>query len=1553
MTTLAALSVGSQRLPSLRDVPTASPEFSDVKPTKVADQLLATTLVEINGIQAIGEEEEDDTQDAEVGEEEEFPQQQSTRQRTHRAKFATWINEQAEILDEAEEKPLRPEDVDITSLRDLMARQQTHVIGNPRDYQMELFERAKIQNTIAVLDTGSGKTLIAVLLLRYVADQELEDRANGKPHRISFFLVDKVTLVFQQFAVLEANLGYKAERFCGAMGCDLWTKEVWAEHFKENMVIVCTADVLAQCLMHSFITIEQINLLVFDEAHHAKKGHAYARIIKDFYLHQSQGDRRPRIFGMTASPIDVRVRDDVVEKAKELEALLDCQIATTSDLALLRATVSRPAEQVLVHTRLSKPFVTVLHRELRSRFSDVPAFRRLFDHAEAISVQLGRWCSDAYWSFAFSNREAKKYEARAERRHMKTKSPEPIEMTDREVTLLRQAQSVVEGYVLGKPALTLEDLSSKVLKLHEYLQLYYETLTDTRCLVFVERKSTASLLKLVFDRIGWPNLKTGILVGSNARNTDGLQTSFKQQVTTLVKFRSGELNCLFATSVAEEGLDIQDCNIVIRFDLCKTMIQYIQSRGRARHKNSKFVHLIEQGSTVQEDNLRSMNKSEKVMRQFCEQLPQDRLLDKSESLEIALVKERAFRSYTDKLTGAKLTYDFALVVLAHFASALPHGDEDDMTITYIVSAQGGKFICEVILPARSPVRSAIGREYARKSSARRSAAWEACMKLRKGHYLDGNLLPIYIKKVPAMRNAQLALNSKNLTTYPMQLKPKLWLEGQGSSPEELFLTVIHLADCWDRPVKPLGILSRDRLPSCPSFPIYRLSGQDCGVLSVSIFRSMSVDNSMINKLTSFTLRFFLDLFNKDFERDEKQMPYWLVPLTHLPDGLDVHYGQPFSLIDQEALRATEDSQPLRWTKNMPDEHLIDKFLVDPWHGGKRYFTEAVAEDLRPSDKVPKELQGDVQTESTILESSLSLFKNSQGRRSAWDMEQPVLFSKRLMHRLNVLATPTKQEAGAQLGCVVCPEPLHISPLSSAVVTMGYLLPAIIHRLECYWTSLEMVQIVGLSKIGPALALEALTKDADNTDESQEQQINFQRGMGPNYERLEFIGDCFLKMATTISLFSQFIGQNEDEMHVYRMCMICNKNMYQHAKKAGYYRYIRSLCFSRRTWYPPGLKLLKGKGAGKTQDEVTHALADKTIADICEALIGAALLSHYQSGYDNPRQFDAAVHAVAHFVRSDHHTMQKWSDYRETYSPPESWFKPPTASQTEFVKSINEHDDYHFKSPLILRSAFLHPSYPRSWEGIPSYQRLEFLGDSLLDMACVMHLVENYTQRDPQWLTEHKMAMVSNKFLGAVCVRIGFHKYLRHNSHSITHQIMTFVDAIQVAEAEAKGARDYWTNVSDPPKCLPDIVEAYIGALFIDSGFQYSQVQRFFDRHIKWFFADMSIYDTFARNHPTTRLHEFLSVSMGCHNYRLMSGDIPGADGISTKIIASVSVHGTMVGQGKAASSKIAKVIASSTAYKEMQGLAPWEFRLKYACDCKPEDAKHSIEGLHEMIGTAI
>lgn len=91
--------------------------------------------------------------------------------------------------------------------------------------------------------------------------------------------MDSVTLAFQQAAVLRNNIDQNVAHFFGAMGVDLWSKQTWNEHFQKNMVIVCTAEILNQCLLKSYIKMAQINLLIFDEAHHTKKNHPYARFV--------------------------------------------------------------------------------------------------------------------------------------------------------------------------------------------------------------------------------------------------------------------------------------------------------------------------------------------------------------------------------------------------------------------------------------------------------------------------------------------------------------------------------------------------------------------------------------------------------------------------------------------------------------------------------------------------------------------------------------------------------------------------------------------------------------------------------------------------------------------------------------------------------------------------------------------------------------------------------------------------------------------------------------------------------------------------------------------------------------------------------------------------------------------------------------------------------------------------------------------------------------------------------------------------------------------------
>ena len=144
-------------------------------------------------------------------------------------------------------------------------QESDRIIDKAREYQQELFDRAKEENIIAVLDTGSGKTLIAALLIRHYLHAETIARDQGKSPKIVFFLVNSVHLARQQARFLASNLHEEVIPLFGGTSDDLWKKADWDRIFAKKSVVVCTAAVLDSCLMHHFLNIGQISLLVFDE----------------------------------------------------------------------------------------------------------------------------------------------------------------------------------------------------------------------------------------------------------------------------------------------------------------------------------------------------------------------------------------------------------------------------------------------------------------------------------------------------------------------------------------------------------------------------------------------------------------------------------------------------------------------------------------------------------------------------------------------------------------------------------------------------------------------------------------------------------------------------------------------------------------------------------------------------------------------------------------------------------------------------------------------------------------------------------------------------------------------------------------------------------------------------------------------------------------------------------------------------------------------------------------------------------------------------------------
>ncbi|ODH53084.1 hypothetical protein GX48_00618 [Paracoccidioides brasiliensis] len=1269
------------------------------------------------------------------------------------------------------------------------------------------------------------------------------------------------------------------------------------------MIIVCTAEVLYQCLLHSFIQMEQINLLIFDEAHHTKKDHPYARlegsmfsahsvsaadgiyrIVKDFYLQMTESQHRPKIFGMTASPVDAKV--DVVTAVKSLEMLLDSQIATASNLDALRQSVARPTEQEWVYDRLDPAFETDLYKSMHSQFGNISVLKKMFICSLEATSTLGRWCSDWLWTIVLDEPSLPKLEGSISRRYIRTSSGNHTKGVDEMIKSLREAVKVIKDHTFYTPVDCPEHLSPKVRLLHHQLSKYFERHTDTKCIVFVEKRHSARLLGELFSLIGTRHMRTGVLIGVRTDEAGGEKVSFRQQFWTLLKFRKGELNCLVCFMIAPPKIFVP----LFNYDM-------------------QYAHMMERDNLIHQRCLDEAQEAENIMRQFCESLPEDRIIrGASDELDKFLYKERCRKTFTVPSTGSKLTYNSALAVLAHYASSLQYENEMSTRVNYFIHRIRGAFVCEVVLPEKSPVRGLTGRPAVAKLSAKQSAAFETCLMLRKNGLLDDYFLSKYHKRLPLMRNAKLAIKSKKTNQYDMMVKPKLWEKSRGMTPYEVHATVLTLRPSAKlrRVHQPLVLLTRESLPKFPVFPLYLETDIECDVVSIPLRASMQVSQSELDLFTTFTLRIFQDLFHKVYDHQPAMMPYWLAPIS-------LEYGNVLEdlnlrqLIDWKIIQHVQENPEICWTSDMPRSSLENIFMFDKWDDRYRYFTSELELNLRPSDPPPPTMAKRRYMDS-IMNYCISLYKKSRLKfLGTCDWNQPVVRAELVRLRRNLLDRTTEHK-GEETSYYICPEPLRISALPAPVAVFAFTFPAMVSRIESYLIALEACNKLQLTII-PELALEALTKDSDNTEEHRAEQIHFQRGMGKNYERLEFLGDCFLKMSTSISLFAMNADDDEFDFHVKRMCLICNQNLFNTAMSLGIYEFVRTQGFSRRNWYPEGIKLLQSKAKSETAEN-KHSLADKSIADICEALIGASLLSG-----GRVHRFDTAVKAVTAFVNSENHQVSDWQSYVGLYSLPRYQIAEADDTQLDLAQQIGDRLGYRFKYPRLLSSAFTHASYPTGWSKVPCYQRLEFLGDSLLDMVCVEHLYHKYPDRDPQWLTEHKMAMVSNKFLGAVAVKLGLHRHLLYFSKALLGQITRYAEEIEATETESIDSPDFWTTTSDPPKCLPDMLEAYIGAIFVDSNFSFEVVEDFFQQCLKKYFEDMSIYDTFANKHPTA------------------SGEVDSVDAAEHRVLAAVIIHDEFVAEGIASSAGYAKVKASENALAKLDGLPAFKFRDIYRCEC--------------------
>ncbi|CAF5114039.1 unnamed protein product, partial [Rotaria sp. Silwood1] len=126
----------------------------------------------------------------------------------------------------------------------------TDVVISARSYQTELMEQAKLENLIVCLPTGSGKTYIAVMLIKEMSYSIRESVKKGGKRTV--FLVKTVQLVDQQSDYIRTHTNFSVGKYCGELGVDLWDKEKWEDEFEKNQVLVFTAQVFLNLIDHNY-----------------------------------------------------------------------------------------------------------------------------------------------------------------------------------------------------------------------------------------------------------------------------------------------------------------------------------------------------------------------------------------------------------------------------------------------------------------------------------------------------------------------------------------------------------------------------------------------------------------------------------------------------------------------------------------------------------------------------------------------------------------------------------------------------------------------------------------------------------------------------------------------------------------------------------------------------------------------------------------------------------------------------------------------------------------------------------------------------------------------------------------------------------------------------------------------------------------------------------------------------------------------------------------------------------------------------------------------------
>ncbi len=478
-----------------------------------------------------------------------------------------------------------------------------------RSYQVSMAKGCIGSNSLVILPTGLGKTIVALqVAAEYLPKGKILIMAPTKPLLEQHIETFTNLLAEPKVCVLNGNI----------------TPEKRTKQVAESEVVIATPQTIANDLDEGRYDLDDFSLVIYDEAHRAVGDYAYVRVAQHCH-------REMRSIGMTASPGANMNRIKEVCMNLDLRRV-DARTETDPDVSpymhetqVNRIDVNLPQDLADITALLSKQMDHYVG-EMISLGVMNPSWPASKTHLITIQNTLqmrlasGEKTAIVYKGLALEAMCMKVYHAKelAETQGMTSLRAciERLEAEAKQEKGGRSARDVVnrEEFLEVKKIAERSNVEHpKVSRVMSLVSQILQGRPESKIMVFAHYRETCDLLVSKLSTI--PFAKVGKLVGQAG---NGL--SQKEQVEILGRLRSGEVNVIVSTSVGEEGLDISSTDAVIFYEPIASEIRTIQRRGRTGRKNDGDVYLLVTKNTMDEIAEKTSERKEEAMKANIEKL---------------------------------------------------------------------------------------------------------------------------------------------------------------------------------------------------------------------------------------------------------------------------------------------------------------------------------------------------------------------------------------------------------------------------------------------------------------------------------------------------------------------------------------------------------------------------------------------------------------------------------------------------------------------------------------------------------------------------------------------------------------------------------------------------------------------------------------------------------------------------------------------------------------------------------------------------------------------